>query len=98
MIRPLALALFAALSYASCPHLEEATDCVPGSSKCEGGRPMLCSTGPRQERRWTPTSSVCASRGSFVCCPNVAVDGVVRSTCAPESACVVVSSADGGSQ
>lgn len=90
------IALLAALSYASCPKLEDAVDCVPGASKCEGGRPYLCSTGPSNARRWTPTSSVCASRGAFVCCPNVAVDGVVRSTCAPESACVATE--DGGAR
>lgn len=88
MLKITMLALLSALSYASCPRLEPSADCEPGASKCEGGRPYLCSRGPQSERRWTPTSSVCGTRGAFVCCPNVAVDGVVRSTCAPESACV----------
>lgn len=99
MKKILHLLVFALLGYgASCPRLEESANCEPGATRCHDGRPEVCSFGANpSDRRWTPSSSVCSSRGDYQCCLNVGYDGRPRHTCAPASACLPsVAASDGG--
>lgn len=89
MRRLMAILLVAVAGYgATCFRLEEPTNCEPGQTRCHDGRPEVCSFGAQNERRWTPSSSVCSTRGDYQCCLNAGYDDRLRHTCAPASACL----------